>query len=79
MDANKILKRYADGKINFKQVDLKGISLIKVNASEIDLNDNLNWASLKRANISKSNLKSVQMTDIRTDIRVEKSDSFVIK
>ncbi len=31
MDANEVLKRYADGERNFRWQDLKGLSLIQAN------------------------------------------------
>jgi uncharacterized protein YjbI with pentapeptide repeats len=36
MDANEVLRRYAAGERNFRQADLRGMSLIKVNLTGVD-------------------------------------------
>jgi uncharacterized protein YjbI with pentapeptide repeats len=51
MDANEILSRYAAGERNFRQVDLKGISLIKANLREADFTG-ANWRNSDRSNSS---------------------------
>lgn len=79
MDAKEVLSRYAAGVRDFRQLDLKGISLVRANLSGADLtgtslrgsdlsganlsNTNLNWSSLKGANLNKTNLKGAKMPD----------------
>lgn len=81
MDANEVVKRYADGKRNFRLTDLKGLNLVKANLSSVDFTGanlsgsnlsnsdlshaNLNWAILKGANLSGANLKGAKMPDGR--------------
>jgi uncharacterized protein YjbI with pentapeptide repeats len=81
MDANTVLRRYAEGERDFRSQDLHGLNLVKAilngvdftgadlsdsNFSNSDLsNVNLNWASLKRANLSGATLKGTKMPDGR--------------
>ncbi|WP_218776768.1 pentapeptide repeat-containing protein [Nostoc sp. T09] len=63
LDAKEILNLYAASKRNFRQADLRKISLIKANFREVNftgsnLNNsnlgsaNLNWLNLRRKNIT---------------------------
>ncbi len=81
MDANEVLRRYAAGERNFRQADLRGISLTKAclkeidftgaNLSNSDLSDsdlskaNLNWVNLRGANLSGAHIKGAKMPDGR--------------
>ncbi|WP_245894908.1 pentapeptide repeat-containing protein [Nostoc cycadae] len=81
MDANEVLRRYANGERNFREADWRGISLTNANLSGIDLsgahlsnadlsdsdlsNANLNWAGLKGTNFSRANLRGAKMPDGR--------------
>jgi uncharacterized protein YjbI with pentapeptide repeats len=82
MDANEVLKRYANGERNFRSQDLKGLSFVQANLNHADftganlsgadldgadLSDaNLNWSNLKGANLKGTNLKGAKMPDGRT-------------
>ena len=41
MDANEVLRRYAAGERDFRELDLRGISLIKANLSGATLNETI--------------------------------------
>ncbi|HIK14706.1 MAG TPA: pentapeptide repeat-containing protein [Leptolyngbyaceae cyanobacterium M33_DOE_097] len=82
MDANEVLRRYSDGKRDFRLQDLKGLSLICVDLNRADFtgadltgadlsksdlgNANFNWATLKGANLKGANLRGAKMPDGRT-------------
>jgi len=81
MNANEVLKQYAAGKRNFRQADLRGISLIKANLREADFTGanltnsdlsksdlssaNLNWVNLRGAKINGANMRQTKMPDGR--------------
>ena len=57
MQANEVLKRYVAGKRNFRQADLKGISLTKTDLNGIDLSG----AHLNNADLSNSDFSTAKL------------------
>jgi uncharacterized protein YjbI with pentapeptide repeats len=82
MDANQIIKRYANGERNFRSQDLKNLSFIQTDLSGADFTGadlsgadlsnsdlnraNFNWTILKGTNLSGANLRGAKMPDGRT-------------
>ncbi len=81
MDANEVLKRYADGERDFRLQDLKGLNFVQATLNHVDftgtnlsganldgadLSDaNLNWSNLKGASLKGTNLRGAKMPDGR--------------
>ena len=66
MDANELLRRYAEGRRDSRSQDLKGIDLIEANLSYIDFTGaNLSRSDLSNSNLSHANLDWTILRGVR--------------
>lgn len=93
MDANEVLRRYANGERDFRLQDLHGLSFIQANLNNADFtgsnlrgadlsnadlgNANFNWANLQGTNLKGTCLKGAKMPDGRIHNEYSESANYL--